>query len=144
MNKQAMRRGSCFCGMVEVEVRGEPEQAGFCHCTSCRHWSAGPVNAFTLWKPANFRVIRGGDDLGSFQKSETSIRHWCNRCGGHVYTEHPTFELVDVYAAVLPDLPFEPAVHVQYQSTVHPMRDGLPKMRDFPAELGGTGETMNE
>jgi len=24
------------------------------------------------------------------------------------------------------------------------MRDGLPKLKDFPAELGGSGETVNE
>jgi hypothetical protein len=24
------------------------------------------------------------------------------------------------------------------------MKDGLPKLRDFPAELGGTGETVPE
>ena len=24
---------------------------GYCHCRSCRSWSGGPVNAFSLWKP---------------------------------------------------------------------------------------------
>ena len=41
--------GSCFCGAVGVEVTGAPEAMGYCHCGSCRSWSAGPVNAFTLW-----------------------------------------------------------------------------------------------
>jgi hypothetical protein len=27
---------------------------------------------------------------------------------------------------------------------VLPIRDGLPKMKDFPAELGGSGETLPE
>jgi len=27
---------------------------------------------------------------------------------------------------------------------VLPMRDGLPKLKDFPAELGGSGEAMAE
>jgi hypothetical protein len=27
---------------------------------------------------------------------------------------------------------------------VLPMRDGLPKLKDFPAELGGSGETIAE
>ncbi|HJS61620.1 MAG TPA: GFA family protein, partial [Pseudolabrys sp.] len=28
--------------------------------------------------------------------------------------------------------------------TVLPMKDGLPKLRDFPAAAGGSGETMPE
>jgi hypothetical protein len=27
---------------------------------------------------------------------------------------------------------------------VLPMRDGLPKLRDFPAEMGGSGEVLAE
>jgi hypothetical protein len=136
--------GACFCGAVEVEVTGTPEAMGYCHCASCRKWSAGPVNAFTLWKPDNVRVVKGADLLGSHAGSPTSTRMFCTRCGGHVMTEHPTFGLTDVYAAVIPDLDFVPAVHVNYAETVLPIRDGLPKLKDFPAELGGSGETLPE
>jgi hypothetical protein len=59
-------------------------------------------------------------------------------------TRHPEWNLVDVFAATIPTLPFEPGVHVNYDSTVLPMKDGLPKLKDFPAELGGSGESMAE
>jgi hypothetical protein len=52
--------------------------------------------------------------------------------------------LIDIYAAVLPRLPFKPALHVNYQETVLPMHDGLPKQKDFPKELGGSGELLPE
>src|SRR5207249_6986507 len=39
-------KGSCFCGAVKFTVTGEPAAMGYCHCESCRSWSAGPVNAF--------------------------------------------------------------------------------------------------
>lgn len=136
--------GRCFCGAVEVEVSGAPEAMGYCHCRSCRDWSAGPVNAFTLWKPEAVKVTRGAEHLGSYQKSELSERQFCTKCGGHVMTAHPPIGLVDVYAAILPDLTFEPAVHVNYAETVLPIRDGLPKLKDFPAELGGSGEMVPE
>ena len=45
---------------------------------------------------------------------------------------------------MIPDVPFKPGVHVNYQETVLPMRDGLPKQRDFPTELGGSGELVAE
>ena len=136
--------GNCFCGAVGVEVTGAPEAMGYCHCESCRSWSAGPVNAFTLWKPENVRVTRGEDLIGRFKKTENSDRQYCTRCGGHLMTDHPGFGLIDVYAATLPTLAFKPALHVNYAETVLPMKDGLPKMKDFPAELGGSGETLPE
>ena len=63
--------------------------------------------------------------------------------GGHIFTEHPE-GVTDVYAAVLPQLPFQPGVHVNYQETVLHVRDGLPKMKDLPAEMGGSGDTLAE
>jgi hypothetical protein len=136
--------GSCFCGAVAITVSGEPEAMGYCHCASCRQWSAGPVNAFTLWKPTAVRIDRGADKLSSYQKTANSIRKWCECCGGHVLTEHPEFGLTDVYAASIPELPFRPALHVNYAETVLRMKDGLPKQKDFPAELGGSGVALPE
>ena len=66
---------------------------GYCHCRSCRSWSGGPVNAFSLWKPEAVVVTKGG---------------------GHLMTNHPPLGLVDVFAATLPDLAFVPGVHVNY------------------------------
>jgi hypothetical protein len=84
----------------------------------------------------------GGDELGKYQETEKSIRQWCKTCGGHLLTEHPLWSLTDVYVAILPELPFQPAVHVNYQETVLPMNDGLPKQKDIPAEMGGSGELL--
>ena len=139
-----MHKGSCFCGAVEIEVRGEPEAMGYCHCQSCRFWSAAPVNAFSLWKPDAVEVVGGEEHLATFKKSEMSERQYCARCGGHIMTNHPAFGLIDVYAATIPSLRFIPGVHVNYAETVLPMRDGLPKLKDFPAELGGSGKMLSE
>ena len=136
--------GSCFCGAVEVQVTGAPEGMGYCHCRSCRSWSGGPVNAFTLWKPEAVTITAGAQHVATFEKTPMSQRRYCAKCGGHLMTNHPTLGLVDVFAATLPTLPFTPGVHVNYAETVLPMRDGLPKLKDFPAELGGSGEAVAE
>ncbi len=137
-------KGNCFCGAVEVEVSGAPEAMGYCHCESCRSWSAGPVNAFTLWQTGSVRIAKGADHVGTHGKTERSERHYCTKCGGHIMTVHPHWGLIDVYAAILPSLKFEPAVHVNYAETVLPMKDGRPKLKDFPAELGGSGDAVAE
>lgn len=135
-------QGSCFCGAVQFTVSGEPVAMGYCHCESCRHWSAGPVNAFGLWKPESLKVTQGADNIGTYNKTPMSYRKWCKTCGGHVFSDHPPMGLVDVYAAVIPTLKFLPAVHVNYAEKVLSVKDGLPKMKDFPAEMGGSGETL--
>jgi hypothetical protein len=129
---------------VEIEVHGTAEAMGYCHCSSCRSWSASPVNAFTLWKPENVKVTKGAEFLSGFEKTEMSDRQFCTKCGGHLMTAHPPLGLVDVYAATIPGVKFTPGLHVNYAETVLPMKDGLPKLRDFPAELGGTGIAVPE
>ena len=136
--------GNCFCGAVEIEVTGAPEAMGYCHCASCRSWSAGPVNAFTLWKPENVKVTEGAELVGRIKRSANSERQWCTKCGGHLMTNHPPLGLIDVFSATIPSVAFKPGVHVNYAETVLPMRDGLPKLRDFPSEFGGSGETVLE
>jgi len=144
MSKEDLYKGSCFCGAVEFTVSGEPAGMGYCHCDSCRHWSAGPVNAFTLWSPEAVKITQGADNIGTYNKTPQSSRKWCKNCGGHIFTEHPEMGLIDVYAAVLAQLPFQPGVHVNYQESVLHVRDGLPKMKDMPEEMGGSGDTLPE
>ena len=136
--------GSCFCGAVQFNVTGEPAAMGYCHCSSCRHWSAGPVNAFTLWQPKAIRVTKGEDNIGTYNKTPRSSRKWCKTCGGHIFTEHPAWNLTDVYAAAIPKFPFKAGVHVHYQETALRIKDGLPKLKDVPKEMGGSGDALPE
>jgi len=140
----ATHAGACFCGAVELEVSGEPNAMGYCHCRSCRSWSGGPVNAFSLWPAEAVKVTRGAEHIATYHKTEMSHRQFCRECGGHLMTVHPPLHMIDVFAATIPSLPFAPAVHVNYAETVLPMRDGLPKLKDFPKEFGGSGESVPE
>ena len=137
-------KGSCFCGAVEFTVSGAPVAMGYCHCESCRHWSAGPVNAFSLWHPDALKVTKGADKIGVYNKTANSYRKWCKQCGGHLFSEHPPMGLVDVYAAVIPGFKFTPALHVSYGEKVLSVKDGLPKLKDFPKEMGGSGVELPE
>ncbi len=139
-----VHQGKCFCGSVEIEVAGEPEAMGYCHCASCRSWSAGPVNAFSLWKPSAVKVTKGENLIGTYTKTPMSERKYCTKCGGHLMSSHPPLGLTDVYAATIPSLDFKPGVHVNYAERVLTLQDGLPKFKDFPKDFGGSGEMVAE
>jgi len=136
--------GSCCCGAVAIEASGAPADMGYCHCGACRSYSGAPVNAFTLWKTGDVKVTRGAESLGKFKSSELSVRGYCTKCGGNVFVEHPTLRMIDIPAGIIPTFTFKPTVHLNYEETVLPMKDGLPKLRDFPAAIGGSGQTMPE
>jgi hypothetical protein len=136
----ATHQGECFCGAVKIEVTGDPQAMGYCHCRSCRSWSGGPVNAFSLWKPEDVKVTAGTEQVATFAKTPMSERQYCKKCGGHLMANHPPLKMVDVFAATIPSLKFVPGVHVNYGETVMPMKDGLTKFNDFPSEFGGSGK----
>ena len=73
MSKEKSYSGSCFCGAVQFTVSGEPAAMGYCHCESCRVWSAGPVNAFTLWKPDAVKITRGADNTRHLQQDSQQL-----------------------------------------------------------------------
>lgn len=139
-----IHKGHCFCGAVEIEVAGEPAGMGYCHCETCRHWSAGPVNAFMFWEPENVRIVKGEEHLKQYNKTDNSNRTWRDVCAGNVMSGHPGLKLIDVYFAIIPRVEFRPGVHVDHAETVLPMKDGLPKLKDFPAEFGASGELLPE
>ena len=132
-------KGSCFCGAVSLVVTGEPVAMGYCHCESCRQWSAAPVNAYTLWRPGSVKITAGAENIGTFSKTPKSARKWCKLCGGHLLAEHPALKLVNVYAAVLPTLDFKPREHLHYQEAVFRVVDSLPNLNDLPKSGGGSG-----
>jgi hypothetical protein len=139
----AKHLGSCYCGAVEVEASGDPLDMGYCHCNECRRYSTAPFSIFTLWKPESVKITKGADSLGKFHSSEMSDRRYCTKCGGHVMIDHPTLGLADVRVA-LNGLTFKPTVHLNYEDKMMSIKDGLPKLKDFPTAIGGSGQTMSE
>lgn len=137
-------KGRCFCGAVEITAGGGPMAMGYCHCDDCRKWSATPVTEFALWPPEAVTITKGEASVGSYCHAGTNHRKFCKRCGSNLMSHVPGANFTDVYPAVLTGFSFNPSLHVHYAQAVLRIPDGLPKLRDFPAEMGGSGETMAE
>ena len=142
-------RGACFCGAVEVEVRGPPLAVGICHCASCRKWHSAPINLWAVWPEAQVNVVAGSDRLLEFNKQGAggpSGRSSCVDCGGAVFNRKPTYGMVVVYAMTLEGsgLALMPTFHSFYDEGVLHIADRLPKFADLPAQLGGSGRRLAE
>jgi hypothetical protein len=135
-------QGACFCGAVEIEISGEPQVQGFCHCTDCAQWAGAPVNAFSLWQPGQVNITKGADKIGTFAKTEASHRKFCTQCGGHLMTDHPGMGMIDVYLNIVPSKAHAGTMHIFYGEKTMSVPDGLPKFKDMPSEFGGSGEMM--
>ena len=141
---EQVHSGECFCGQVKVEVSGSPAAQGYCHCQSCRSISGAPIRGFTVWPKDSVRITGGEEQLKGFSKTDFSDRRHCANCGGQVLIYHPTIGMTDVHSEVIPEFDFQPGLHLNYQERTLPIRDGLPKFRDFPAAFGGSDETIPE
>ena len=137
-------KGKCFCGAVEFEVNGDAAVQGYCHCDDCAEWAGAPINAFSLFPLGSVTVTRGEDNIGTYNKTDNSFRKFCKTCGGHLYSDHPPFNMVDVYHNVVPDMEHKPALHVFYGLKTVSVKDGLPKFKDMPSDFGGSGEMLEE
>jgi hypothetical protein len=137
-------QGACFCGAVQIELTGEPNMMGYCHCTDCAEWAGAPVNAFSLWPPENVKVTAGEDKLASYARTPASHRKFCSDCGGHVLSEHPDLGMTDVYLNIVPTLQHQGTMHIFYGEKSMSVPDGLPKFKDMPAEFGGSGEMLSD
>ena len=135
-------KGSCFCGAVEFEVKGEPTAMVYCHCKDCQAWSAGPINSASLWNPDLLEITKGQEYIETYNKTEDSYRKFCKKCGGHLMTEHPGMNLIDIFAVLLNGFSFKPSIHINYESKMVSVKDGLPKLKDIPEDFGGSGKLL--
>lgn len=80
-----VRRGTCHCGAVEIEVTLADGLASVrrCDCSFCRRRGAAAVSA-----PLDgLRVVKGQDRLTLYRWGSMTAQHWfCATCG--IYTHH--------------------------------------------------------
>ena len=66
----------------------------------------------------------------------------CNKCGGHIITENPDSNLIDIFVPILDDFQFKPNILVYYENKTISVKDGLPKFKYLPLEFNGSGVTI--
>jgi hypothetical protein len=125
-------------------VKGAPVASGYCHSRVVPALGRGTGERFHAVEARECPHHARSVQHRHIPKTDRSLREWCNLCGGHLFTEHPHWQLIDVYAAVLPQLHFSAGVHVNYHESVLRIQDGSPKFNDLPNDMGGSGVTLPE
>ncbi len=135
--------GRCYCGEVQVEVKGDPVFNAYCHCESCRRWHSAPMTALAAWPDTSVK-IQGNITVAT--KNDESQRTSCANCGGSVLTTKPGLGWKVVYPLTLSgsEFSYQPTMHIFYSERVVDFGDELPKFSDVPAEAGGSGTMIEE
>ena len=115
------RTASCSCGQLRIQVEGEPQDVGVCHCLACQRMT-GSVFAALASFSAPFKVfgtateyVRVGDQGAKF------IFRFCPVCGTTVFhSEEGREDFVGVAVGAFADPTF-PAPQVSiYDCRRHP------------------------
>ncbi len=83
-----MYQGSCLCGTVKYEVRGELGPIGLCHCSRCRKANGTAFLAAAQINPDEFKLVSGHESLGDFESAGVH-RVFCRRCGSPLFSRRP-------------------------------------------------------
>ena len=80
-----IHKGSCACGQVRVEARGEPYRVGVCHCLTCRKAHGAPFNFYAVFSP---EAVTVAGEVIEFASSENVRRYSCRSCGAPIYSNY--------------------------------------------------------
>lgn len=79
-----MHKGSCLCGTVRYEIRGNLGAGYYCHCRRCRKASGTVFGANVMIDSKDFVVTAGQSSLKCY-KADTGLgRHFCAECGSPI------------------------------------------------------------
>lgn len=79
--KSGIHEGSCLCGDVRFEFRGEPAELLHCHCRMCQKAHGAVFATFVRVPHSAFTFTAGHDRIATYRSSPEACRTFCSRCG---------------------------------------------------------------
>ena len=130
--------GSCLCGEVTFEIKGDFENFFLCHCERCRK-DTGSAHAANLFSTAaNLVWLSGEDKVKTFDfNSEGHIKSFCINCGSALPNIQLNGKLLVVPAGSLDsDIHIKPDGHIYLANKANWDNDleKAPKFDELPSE----------
>ncbi|MCG7599312.1 GFA family protein [Halomonas sp. McH1-25] len=129
-----MHRGSCLCGKICYEYRGEIDEVSMYHCRQCRK-AQGTAFAVAPIRSAGFRITQGAQYLKEFRATPSKARVFCSECGSPLYSARDDRPEAKRLRLGTLDTPISPSkcyhAWVSTQAEWFEITDGLPKFPEF-------------
>ena len=130
-------KGSCLCGAVAYEYRGEPVRAHNCHCKRCRKIRGTPFAANLFVPVEAFRFTRGESEVRSYKLPEAArfTHAFCGICGSSLPVAFPSRGVAVIPMGSLDDDPgLTPERHIFVDSKApwETITDALPQHPEAP------------
>lgn len=82
------RIAECCCGQLTIEVSGEPEMHGICHCDNCKKRTGSAFGVSTYFK--NTQVVGKSGKANCYalynaEQNHDQERFFCSVCGTTVF-----------------------------------------------------------
>ena len=153
---------SCLCGAVECvricfflsffpflffffpsnfslqKVSSTPALKVFCHCNSCRVYGGSPA-CVGGWKPTEWKLVKGQDNLINYESAPKKTRHSCKTCGSFINNVLPDGTVVVPLQGLKYPADFKgekilPNMHIFYAERARdePENDGLKRFDGWP------------
>ena len=127
--------GSCLCGKVRFNTRGQLRGVVYCHCSQCRR-QTGHYLAATNVNDADIDIV-GGDALVWYAASRFAKRGFCGACGSVMFWKHNDIDEISVTAGSFDSptgLEAECHIFVADKGDYYEIDDGLPQfVRSTPS-----------
>jgi len=152
IDSNTIHSGECHCGQVALEFPRSliANSAGYCHCADCRishacllygcfYFGVSDVNNTPIY------CVKG-DELIKYYHSGSNVRAFCSNCGTRIFNVGMIG--VGSFPSIFNSFPFNPTCHLYYgecrtrelpDGYTCEFPDGLPKVLDMFAEVGGSG-----
>ncbi len=115
-----MLKGSCLCGSVGYEVKGQVKSFYHCHCQRCRKASGtGHASNIRVSDQECIAWIKGEELLTQFKvsQSERFFNNFCTRCGSPMPRVVSELDAVVIPAGSLDcDVLVGPEAHIFWES----------------------------
>lgn len=103
------RKAECCCGKLVIEVRGEPDLYGICHCNNCKKRTGSAFGISSYFKKVDILSISGESNQYSFyhhKQNHEQERHFCSSCGTTLYWYVSSFpDLIGIAGGCFIDFP---------------------------------------
>ncbi len=134
--KETRLEGSCLCGAVRYEVKGEPSRFYHCHCKRCRKATGTGHASNLLMLGATLRFVEGENLLRQYKVPEAQrfARQFCGVCGSSLPRSSGSSDRVVIPAGSLDEEPpIKPESRIFWDSRAEwSCSDDLPRYPEYP------------